>query len=177
MLLSPFICRRYSSSGRRFPEQNPPLFLLGTMLACIPMVPLAHWCLLQFQTGFLAHWRRHHLEQTTTVSLYMRKSLWWWLKRELLMTLQPLGPSQWTTITTDASKKGWRAHCEGVRIQVRWRLCAKEMVSNILEIWAAHLALTSLATITNGRPALLQMDNRAAVAYIQRQGACKATHS
>lgn len=40
----------------------------------------------------------------------------------------------WTIVTTDASKAGWGAHCEGQVVQGRWGFPAKGMVSNVLKI-------------------------------------------
>lgn len=74
----------------------------------------------------------------------------------------------WTIVTTDASKAGWGAHCEGQVVHGRIGLsrqgyglqCAEDMSS----------LFGSLRHRIKNRSVTLQMDNSAAVAYIQHQG-------
>ena len=74
---------------------------------------------------------------------------------------------------SDASGQGWGAHSGETRIQGRWSCSTQGVVSNILEMRTAFLALT-LASQIRGQRILLHLDNMAAVAYLQKQGGTRS---
>ena len=143
--------------------------LIGTMSACIPLVPWSHWHLRHFQVAFLAQWKRLHLSQKISLSASTIRSLHWWTDATILSKSHHLGSSSWITITSDASGQGWGAYCGETRVQGRWPFPTNGIVSNILEIRAAFQALLALTSIIKGQRVLLCLDNRAAVSYLQRQ--------
>lgn len=159
----------------RYLTASQCLSLIGTMSACIPMIPWAHWHLRYFQMGFLAQWKKQRLSQTILLTGAMRRSLHWWTLPENLSKPRHLGSLFWITVMSDASGQGWGAHCGETRIQGRWSCSTQGVVSNILEMRATFLALTSLASQIRGQRVLLRLDNRAAVAYLQRQGGTRST--
>lgn len=76
----------------------------------------------------------------------------------------------WTKITMDASKRGWGLLPGLLHSKMVGVSCEIGMVSNVLEVWAAHFALTTHDSRVEEKSVLLQMDNKAAVVYIQKQG-------
>lgn len=72
-------------------------------------------------------------------------------------------------VTSDASAMGWGAHCNGHLAQGRWKNKKRE-VSNIIELRAAFQALKAFQDQIRGASVTIQMDNKAAVAYIHHQG-------
>lgn len=80
-----------------------------------------------------------------------------------------LGHILWITLTSDASLLGWGAYYKDQLIHVRWQFNSEGIVSNILELRTAWKAISHLAHLLKGNPLLLQMENRAAVVYVQNQ--------
>lgn len=134
------------------------------------MVKWARWHLRDFQAGFLAQWRRKHLGQLIFITFSMKSSPWWWTRPPNLLVHRSLGPISWSVLTSDASQLGWGAHFQDLLVQERWRFNAEGMISNILELRAAWMAILHLAPLLRGRSILLQMENRAAVAYVLNPG-------
>ena len=79
-----------------------------------------------------------------------------------------------TTIQSDASTKGWGAHMNGKRTGGLWSPEERELHINALELKAAFFALKCFLKDMTNVSVLLQLDNRTAVAYINKQG---GTHS
>lgn len=150
------------------------LSLLGTFSSFIPIVKWALWHLRTFQRGFLSQWNRSSLSQKILITCSMISSLWWWTRPHNLLNYCHLGPISWTTLTSDASCLGWGAHFTSQLVQGKWQFNSEGMVSNILEIRAAWMAMSHLAPSLRGKSILLQMDNKSAVAYVQNRG---GTHS
>jgi len=82
----------------------------------------------------------------------------------------PLVPGQFTMrLFTDASLKGWGAHCKAVLCQGEWTPQEQLLHINILERIAVRLALLQLQ-LSSGQQVLVATDNTTVVAYINRQG-------
>lgn len=78
------------------------------------------------------------------------------------------------TIQSDASKVGWGAAGPKGRTGGPWTREEKAWHINYLELLAAFFALKSLASQMRGATVLLQLDNVAAIAFINKMG---GTHS
>lgn len=141
--------------------------LIGTMSPCIQMLPWAHWHLRFFKVGFLSQWKKQSLHQWIFISILMKRSLLWLTKKDLISKPRHLQCHSWTILTTDASSSGWGAHCDHLTVQGKWDFPTAEIVSNVLEIRVAYLALVSLGNHLLQTLVLLRLDNRAAVSYIQ----------
>lgn len=100
---------------------------------------------------------------------YAQKSPMVGQKRKNLSKPRLLGYTTSIIITTDDRMKGWVAHCRQTSVKARWSFPAKGIVSYILEIPAAFLAMTALTAQIKNKLVLLRMDNRAAVSYTKRQ--------
>ena len=73
-------------------------------------------------------------------------------------------------IQSDASTKGWGAHLNGLRTGGLWSPEEKLLHINVLELKAAFFALKCFLKHRSKVTVLLQLDNRTAVAYINKQG-------
>lgn len=149
------------------------LRIIGTMVAAIPMVRWAQWRMRPFQKGFLHQWKGSKT-QLIRITASMRHSLLWWLQRENLSNCHSILPIAWVTITTDASNRGWGAHCLAEVAQGTWEFPSRRIVSNILELRAAFQALLAFRHLIQGSSVLLRLDNTTAVAYIRRQGGTRS---
>ncbi|KAM7299068.1 hypothetical protein ISCGN_019635 [Ixodes scapularis] len=100
-----------------------------------------------------------------------RQDLAWWI-RALRKT--PRGqiktPPVVQTIQSDSSLKGWGACSEGWTIGHHWTPLQSTWHINALELMAAFLALQALAKNVSRGSILLELDNTAAVAAINRRG-------
>ena len=78
------------------------------------------------------------------------------------------------TIETDASTKGWGAHCQGISTGGRWSSGEMELHINCLELLAGSLAVKTFANGVGKVHILLLVDSVSAVSYINKLG---ETHS
>ena len=74
----------------------------------------------------------------------------------------------------DASLEGWEATDSISTSGAPWQDTDELMHINVLELTAAHLALTKLAKAARSTHIQLKMDNLTAIAYINKMG---GTHS
>ena len=74
------------------------------------------------------------------------------------------------TITSDASKKGWSAALGAKRVQGLWTSEEAGLHINVLELKGAVFALRTFAQNMPKVHVHLKMDNKTAVAYIQKMG-------
>ena len=77
-------------------------------------------------------------------------------------------------ITSDASKKGYGAVCNGETASGIWSEEEKSFHINYLELLAAYFALKMFAFDQFGKHILLRLDNTTAVNIINNLGTCKA---
>lgn len=95
-------------------------------------------------------WWIHHLRQHNAVSLY------------------PFSAD--IIIACDSSLQGWGAVCEGIETGGTW--CSEQIGFHInyLELLSAFLALQSFAKHSVNAGVLLYLDNKTAIAYINKEG-------
>ncbi|XP_064485977.1 uncharacterized protein LOC135398504 [Ornithodoros turicata] len=114
-------------------------------------------------------------ETIVTLSADVRQDLVWW--RNIL----PLCPSRSLrrnpvvqVIQTDSSLQGWGA-CSQTHVIGRQWSCEQSLLHiNELELVAAFLGLGALGRVTASGCILLQLDNKAAVAAINRMGSVRS---
>ena len=80
-----------------------------------------------------------------------------------------------TVITSDASIQGWGAVCQGVRTGGRWTAEESQSHINMLELKAAFLAIQSFLKEQEAVNVLVRLDNRTAIAYLNRMGSSSLT--
>ncbi|KAJ8007829.1 hypothetical protein DPEC_G00098260 [Dallia pectoralis] len=106
-------------------------------------------------------------------SLYPGGDLDYWRNPAVLERGVPLGRvSAMTQVFTDASLTGWGGVCQGQGVGGVWPRSQRHI--NLLELETVQLVLTHFAPRLRGRDVLIRSDNRATVAYINRQGGVRS---
>lgn len=134
------------------------------MIATIPMVKRAQWHTQPFQKGFLHQSNTSSKKQRIFLTPTMKVSLLWWLQGKNLHNCHSIILITWVTITSDASNRGWGAHCLMEVAQGRWNFPSLGIIFNILELRAAFQALLSFRHLIMNSSIMLRLDNTTAVA-------------
>lgn len=71
-------------------------------------------------------------------------------------------------VTSDTSTEGWGAHFWDHAVQGHWPFKTQDVVSNIQEMRGAFQALLAFSPFLREKEVLLRMDNKVAVAYLNR---------
>ena len=152
--------------------------LLGHMVATAALTPLGlshmrplrHWLY-----GRVPRWawkRGSHRVQVTPACL---QTLTPWSDLAFLRAGVPLEQiSRHAVVYTDASTTGWGATYNGHAVSGVWTGPQLQWHINCLELLAVHLALNRLKGLLRGKHVLIQTDNTATVAYINRQGGLRS---
>ncbi|KAI2654607.1 ORF V: Enzymatic polyprotein [Labeo rohita] len=141
-----------------------------TPLGLMHMRPLQHW--LHTRVPRWA-WRRGTLRVGITPSC--RKTLSPWTDLAFLRSGVPLEQvSRRIVVTTDASKTGWGAVCNGQAASGVWTGPRLLWHINCLELLAVLLALKRFRPLVQGKHVLVRSDNTATVANINHQGGVRS---
>ncbi|XP_064479183.1 uncharacterized protein LOC135392398 [Ornithodoros turicata] len=115
-------------------------------------------------------------ETTVRLSSAAREDLGWWRTVLLSHPRRSLHESSvLQTIQTDSSLRGWGAHSQGLVVGQQWTTEQAQLHINELELIAAFLGLQALGRASDQGCILLQLDNRAAVAAINRMGSTRSS--
>ncbi|XP_030062722.1 MBT domain-containing protein 1 [Microcaecilia unicolor] len=157
---------------RKVPCARDYLQVLGSMAASIEVVPWARAHMRSLQWSLLTRWsaQTDSLLMRLPLRLRERISLFWWLRIQNLTVGMPLEPPRWIPLTTDASLRGWGAHCLDKWAQGLWSPLEAVQSINFLETRAIRLALLHFGSLLEGTAVRVLSDNASAVAYINRQG-------
>lgn len=99
----------------------------------------------------------------------------WWLLDPDSVNGSPITPPAATLfITTDASKTGWGAVCQGHRTNGGWSEDERRLHTNVLELKAAFLALKSFLKNQSPGVACLKIDNTTAIAHMNNKGSTRS---
>ena len=151
--------------------------LIGKMTAVIPAVieaPL-HYRALQRLRLKILHLNKFSYNGRGSVNQESLSDLEWWTQNLVSRNGRSLlTPVPAVTMETDASKRGWGACCQGVKTGGPWRKAETLLHINFLELKAAFLAIRTFLKDQTNIHALVKMDNRTSIAYINRKG---GTHS
>ncbi|XP_061089900.1 uncharacterized protein LOC133123450 [Conger conger] len=148
--------------------------LLGLMAAAIAVVPLG---LLRMRPVQFWLKRMHFDPMRDRAKLFcipqsVVRALSHW---RMLSVGVPMGAiSTHVPVYTDTSTKGWGAVCNGMMASGLWNPPLPHI--NVLEITALWLALQHFEPLLRGRHILIRSDNKATVAYLNRQGGTKCPH-
>ena len=143
--------------------------LLGKLVATKPAVFIAplHYRALQSLKIFALHAQ----QETVALSPEATDNLKWWSTQLHLHCSSPiLKPEASTVITSDASLKGWGAACQERTTGGLWSTEEACFHINLLELKAAYLALQCFLKETVSTHVLMRLDNRTAIAYLNRMG-------
>ena len=152
--------------------------LLGTLESCrlaIWQAPL-HFGYLQIQLIHALHENDQNFDVTVLLDYNSLRELKWWMSNIDSVNSSPITPPLATLcITTDASKTGWGAVCQGQCTNGRWLDNERSQHINVLELKAAFLALKSFLKNQSHKVVCLRMDNTTAVAHVNNKGGTRST--
>ena len=170
-------CRHASNQGRQTTRQLA--HLIGMMTSCIPAVlpaPLHYRALQRLRLEALGPSRVDY-DHAIPLSAQALQDLEWWITQLPLNASQPILPvPPVMSLETDASMIGWGAVCRNTKIATGGPWSKGESTAHInwLELKAAFLAVQCYARQLHNCHIQIFLDNRVAVAYINKMG---GTHS
>jgi hypothetical protein len=151
--------------------------LIGTLTstaAAIMPGPL-HYRHLQMQKRAGLKANRQSYNASVRLSAEMKQDLEWWINQlECHNGKKIISPNPDEVIETDASKTGWGAVSEDRTVQGEWTTEEKELHINVLELKVPRLALTTLGHDWKNCHIHFKMDNRTAVANLNKMGNTKS---
>ncbi|KAI2655941.1 ORF V: Enzymatic polyprotein [Labeo rohita] len=137
-----------------------------TPLGLMHMRPLQHWLHTR-----VPRWAWHQGTSRVNITPSCRQTLSPWTDIVFLWSGVPLEQvSRRIVVTTDASKIGWGATCDGQAASGVWTGPRLFWHINCLELLAVLLALRRFRPRIQGKHVLVRSDNTATVAYINHQG-------
>ncbi|KAJ7992672.1 hypothetical protein DPEC_G00281110 [Dallia pectoralis] len=167
-----YVARSNNKERRRVQEI---MSLLGLMSAAHAVVTLGLLHMRALQRWF-ARQRVdpvRHRRRMLIIPYTLAGDLDYWRNPAVLERGVPLGRvSAMTQVFTDASLTGWGGVCQGQAVGGVWPRSQRHI--NLLELETVQLVLTHFAPRLRGRDVLIRSDNRATVAYINRQGGVRS---
>ena len=158
-----------SSKVTRVRKISEVLGLMTSSLQAIAPAPLHYRHLQMTQTQALLVNKSYQAKVTLTLNC-LQELRWWILQMQRWNGKSIIFAGPDLTITSDASKKGLGAALGAKRVQ---GLCTSEEAGlhiNVLELKGAVFALRTFAQNMQKVHVHLKMDNKTAVAYIQKMG-------
>ena len=147
--------------------------LTATALAIIPG-PLYCRQLQMLKTKALLKGQQNY-EAILTLTAECKTELAWWVESlETYNGRSFIAPNPDMTITSDASKAGWGAVTENNSTQGVWSQEESSCHINRLELRAAGLGLRAFTKNKTQMQVHLRLDNRTAVAYLNKQGGTRS---
>ncbi|KAI2651068.1 ORF V: Enzymatic polyprotein [Labeo rohita] len=141
-----------------------------TPLGLMHMRPLQHWLHTR-----VPRWAWHRGTFRVNITPSCRQTLSPWTDIMFLRSGVPLEQvSRRIVVTTDASKTGWGATCNGQAASGVWTGPRLFWHINCLELLAVLLALRRFRPMIQGKHVLVRSDNTATVAYINHQGGVRS---
>ena len=141
-----------------------------TPLGLLHMRPLQHWL-----HSRVPRWAWRRGTHRVTITPMCRRQFSPWSDLAFLRAGVPLEQvSRHVVVTTDASKTGWGATCNGQAASGSWTGPRLLWHINCLELLAVHLALRRFRPLLLDKHVLVRTDNTAAVSYINRQGGLRS---
>ncbi|KAL0179586.1 hypothetical protein M9458_025028, partial [Cirrhinus mrigala] len=141
-----------------------------TPLGLMHMRPLQHWLHTR-----VPRWAWHRGTFRVNITPSCRQTLSPWTDIMFLRSGVPLEQvSRHIIVTTDASKTGWGATCNGQAASGVWTGPRLFWHINCLELLAVLLALRRFRPMIQGKHVLVRSDNTATVAYINHQGGVRS---
>lgn len=149
---------------------------IGSLVAATPGVKMA-----QLFTRQLEHDKQVALNENggdyaakIIISKESRQDIEWWVNN--INVPNPIKLDQYdTTIFTDSSTEAWGASCDGIEIGGSWSISERKLHINSLELMAVQNALRYYLSNKTNMSVLLRVDNKTAIAYINKQGGCRST--
>lgn len=153
--------------------------LIGVLIAACPAVKYGYlYTKILEREKFLALQKfNNNYEAKISPSNVILQDLLWWRSNILTVNNSMRVLSYSKEIFTDASRTGWGAVCNGIKVNGRWKAAESEHHINYLELLAAFLGLKSFVKEDDEHSAiLLRVDNTTAICYINRLGGIQFPH-
>ncbi|XP_010863572.2 uncharacterized protein LOC105006635 [Esox lucius] len=154
---------------------RPIMSLLGMMAAAHKVVPLGLLHMRSLQAWF-ARQRVdpvRHRNRALSLPARLQGDLSYWRDPLVLSQGIPLGRvSECIQVFTDATLHRWGGVCLGRAVGGVWPPGTRHI--NLLELDMVLLVLMHFSNLVEGRNVLIRSDNRATVAYINRQGGVRS---
>lgn len=115
-------------------------------------------------------------DKTFTIPKYLHVDFNWWLKH-IDSSVNFIRKANYVTeIYSDASMSGWGAACGSQKANGFWSTDEAKKHINELELMAAYFALKIFGKKFHSSELLLRIDNKTAIAYINRMGGIQYPH-
>ncbi|XP_048259405.1 uncharacterized protein LOC125384396 [Haliotis rufescens] len=146
--------------------------LSASMRAIVPAQLHCRFLQMQSSRELLEH---QSYEHRIKLSRKCVQEIHWWVDNLSTFNGKPISAIHPDLILqTDATNLGWGAVCNQDRTGGRWSLEESKFHINALELKAVLLALQCFCKSQSGMSLLVQVDNRTAVSYVNRQGGTKS---
>ena len=156
---------------------SPGVHVLDRLLtATEKLVHLGRLHVRPIQWHLKNNWRvPESLEKLIQVPRSLQPHLQWWLKKDNVLTGQPLHPIKPALqIFTDASIEGWGAHLNEHTSGRTGSLPGSKLHINYLELKAVFLALKEFQDLCSNKIVLVATDNTTVVSYINKEGGMRS---
>lgn len=152
--------------------------LIGNLVAASPALAYSQLYTRNLETEkTLALLKNHNdFSKLMSFSTASTQDLIWW-KNNIPIVLCPIRDDSYDYVLyTDSSKTGWGCACKDKVTRGFWTSRDRLLHINVLEIKAIYNSLRSLFDLEFERKILLRVDNKTAIAYINRYGGCRSTY-
>ena len=153
--------------------------IIGKMTAAIRAIlpaPLQFRHLQRLKTKAL-HLSNQSYESLIKLDPQCKTELMWWAESIELWNGKSMikpSPDLAVRITTDASLKGWGAHCGKILTQGLWTEEEKKLHINALEMLAVNFAVKAFTKDKSNVQVHILVDNTTTVAYINKMGGTRS---
>lgn len=146
--------------------------IIGLLISACPAVTYGwfHTKLLERQKYLSLRRSSGNYSTVISVSRRIRTELHWWLGNIKYSFSSLNCPNYKFEIFSDASKTGWGATCKNAITRGFWNNTERQYHINYLELLAVFYALQCFACGVRNCAVLLRVDNKTAIAYINKMG-------
>lgn len=146
--------------------------LIGTFVATCPVIPYSRYHIKCLERVKYKALRGKNYNNHFTLPKLVKINFNWW--KQNLFKSQNIKPKPFSLeIFTDASLSGWGAFSNGISCHGFWDLTYNDKHINFLEVSAALNGLQSFTKSKQNIRVLLRIDNKTAIACINRGGSVK----
>ncbi|XP_066589319.1 uncharacterized protein [Prorops nasuta] len=149
--------------------------LLGLLVAASQAVKYA-WVYIKSleRTKYLELLKNNqNYDKLMYVPTYVKEDLQWWQTKIMQASNSMIRDKFDIVVFTDASLSGWGADCNGEQIHGIWSDDERRYHINYLELLAVYKVLSKMVSLVSSKNVLLRIDNRTAIAYINKMGGVK----
>jgi hypothetical protein len=143
--------------------------LTASVLAVLP-APLHYRQLQMLQAKSLLRSNQSYEGQVTLTSGSKDELQWWIYSLQEWNGKAIASSSPDLIITTDSSKIGWGAECQGETTQGQWSVAEATKHINVLELTAAYFAVKAFTSERTVKHVHLRVDNKVTMAQINKMG-------